>query len=150
MAGNEAQGFGNQPSGQFRQNALAGLGQPNMQASAPGQHQRGAWLTQQGYTGPLPGSPELMAARQAGEHPIMDWRMQNHPGGFQPNMPWDQPGWPGMGNGGGANPWQGRPPYSIPPNIGPVPPQTQGVTFGEPYPSDQNPWARRPNPLVGR
>jgi hypothetical protein len=127
MAGNEAQGFGNQPSGQFRQNALAGLGQPQQMGGAPGQQQRGAWLTQQGYTGPLPGSPELMAARQAGEHPIAQWIQQNHPGAGQ--------GWPG--NGGGLNPgqpqlpWQGQGPIRYPPNPGPMPP----------YMNAQNPWA---------
>ena len=59
-----------------------------------------------GYTGPMPGTPEVQQARQDGQHPIMDWfRSQHHQGGTnagwnqgrfggqtQPNMqPWNQP-----------------------------------------------------------
>jgi len=69
-------------------------GEPNSNGQwqqGQGQQMRGNRLTQMGYTGPMPGTSEFMAARQAGQHPIMDWRQSQHPqwGGMAGN--WHQP-----------------------------------------------------------
>lgn len=90
---------------------------------SPQSWQPGQWLSNQGYAGPMPGTPEFQAARQAGQHPIMDWYRTQHPnwqapgmGGFMPpQMPsFDyQGGMPAWGGGG----------------------QNQGIAVGEYNPS---------------
>lgn len=49
------------------------VGEPNPATPRPNMP---PWL--QGYTGPMPGSPEWQAARAAGQHPILDWMRANY------------------------------------------------------------------------
>jgi hypothetical protein len=48
--------------------------------------QRGQWLTDQGYDGPMPGTQELQDARAAGEHPIAAW-LRAQRGNVAPVLP---------------------------------------------------------------
>lgn len=131
------------------QNALAQLGGAPMQ-------RRTARLTAQGYTGPMPGTPELMAARQAGQHPIWDWRMAQHPGfaagghGFAPGGGYGLP-MPGGHFGSYQNPTAPRPMYpGGMPGYGGGPQMPQGVAYGEPNGLAMLDGSRRPPKLAPR
>ena len=63
---------------------------------SPWQHQpQGGFLN--GYTGPMPGTPEFQQARQDGQRPIMDWFKSQHP-------QWGQGQWAGQ-TPGNMQPW---------------------------------------------
>jgi len=119
-------------------------GEPNPNGQwqqGQGQQMRGNRLTQMGYTGPMPGTSEFMAARQAGQHPIMDWRQQRPQwGGMAGN--WHQPnignwqmangqGIPNLGMNvpkfGNGQPQSGYPQWQGIPNLGMNVPQNGNV-----------------------
>lgn len=92
----------------------SGLGAGGMQA------QRAEKLKAAGYTGPLPGSAELKAARKAGGTPIKDFRQAN-PGAMRPG---------GAGPRPTPAPRPNPPGGIVPPNMGgsPVPPRPAGAS----------------------
>lgn len=84
-----------------------------------------------GYAGPMPGSEAFHTARQAGEHPIMDWMRSQHPSGQpqmggQPPMGGGQSGGP-INQGGIMPPGMGSP---APMNPGSYAPQAGG-SYGQ-------------------
>ena len=100
----------------------------------PDQAGRAQRLTALGYTGPLPGSPELMAARQAGQHPIIDWLRANRPNwqGQQEGGSGNHYGWGNgqhLGGWGGPQGWNNPGPGQLPPQS--LPPNPSGSAYGQ-------------------